>query len=147
MGYPTDAQFEEARSHRAPPRSKTQGVLAEVLAERQRQEAKWGEQNHPDFDQTLLTRPGGCDEERMAMQYEVPTEARGKQLCQGAFEKKQGTYAHILVEEVAEAVGACNAPPAKLREELIQVAAVAVAWVEKLDREAARTSTAVSSSP
>jgi hypothetical protein len=113
----------------------TEGVLGEVLSERQRQETKWGEQNHPDFDQMLLRRSGGCSPERMAEEYEVPTETRGKQLCQGAFRDGQGTYAHILIEEVAEAIGACNQPRAKLREELIQVAAVAVAWVEKIDRD------------
>lgn len=138
MGYPSDEQFEESRGNRAPPRTATQDVLREVLRERERQEKKWGEQNHPDFDQTLLRRKGGCDEQRMAMEYEVPTEARGKQLCQNAFRDGQGTYAHILIEEVTEVVGTCNEPTSKLREELIQVAAVAVAWVEKLDREAAK---------
>lgn len=116
----------------------TEKVLHEVLAERMRQETKWGEQNHPDFDTVLLGREGGCSAERMSAEYEVPSEARGKFLCQDAFQKGRGTYAHILIEEVAEAVGACNQPRAKLREELIQVAAVAVAWVEKLGRDAKR---------
>lgn len=124
----------------------TESVLFEVLAERQRQEAKWGQQNHPDFDRVLLEREGGCSPERMAEHYEVPTEARGKFLCQNAFATKQGTYAHILIEEVSEAVGACNASPEDLRAELIQVAAVAVAWVEKIDRQrSGKVSAAVAS--
>jgi hypothetical protein len=42
------------------------------------------------------------------------------------------TWAHILTEEFYEALA--EADPEKLREELVQVAAVAVAWVECLDR-------------
>lgn len=113
-------------------------VLAEVNAERDRQEKKWGEQNHPDFDRALLERRGGCTPERMAEEYDLPTEAQAKRACEAAFKHGDGTYAHILVEEVAEVVGTCNDGKSKLRAELIQVAAVAVAWVEKLDREAAK---------
>lgn len=44
------------------------------------------------------------------------------------------TYAAVLSEEVGEACKAwLEREPADLREELIQVAAVAVAWVEELD--------------
>lgn len=42
------------------------------------------------------------------------------------------TWRHILAEEVMEAMGESN--PASLRKELIQVAAVAVAMVESIDR-------------
>ena len=46
------------------------------------------------------------------------------------------TYGAVLLEEVCEAYAEDD--PAKVRAELIQVAAVAVAMVEKIDREASR---------
>lgn len=42
----------------------------------------------------------------------------------------------ILTEEVGEAAKAMNENDPGLREELIQVAAVAMAWVEAMDRRA-----------
>ena len=78
--------------------STTRAVLDEVSAERARQDAKWGEQNHP------------------------------------AFKHGEVTYRDILLEEVFEALAESN--QARLRAELVQVAAVAVAWVEKIDRHA-----------
>lgn len=44
------------------------------------------------------------------------------------------TWWHILREEVFEA--SAEVDPAKLREELIQVAAVAMKWIEAIDRRA-----------
>ena len=44
----------------------------------------------------------------------------------------EGTWADILREEYFEALAETD--PARLRVELIQVAAVAVAWVEAIDR-------------
>lgn len=52
--------------------------------------------------------------------------------CASAFRVGKGTWRHILQEEVAEAFAELD--PAPLREELIQVAAVAVAWIEAIDR-------------
>lgn len=95
------------------------GVLPEIAAERDRQDEKWGEQNHPDG-----TGPG----------YRVHAiEARVR--CQRAARIGLVTYKDILEEEVYEAFAETD--PVELREELIQVAAVAVAWIEKLDRERA----------
>lgn len=75
-------------------------ALRDVLAERKRQDAKWGEQNHDPF-----------------------------------------TYLTILTEEVGETAQAAlsmrfgSGDPAHLREEAVQVAAVALAIVECLDRQ------------
>ena len=46
------------------------------------------------------------------------------------------TYRDIFLEEVFEAMAEHN--PDKLRAELIQCAAVAIAWAEKIDRDARR---------
>ena len=107
-------------------------IAHQVLQECNKQVEKWGEQNHPCLDQTLLNRPGGCTPERMCQHYEIPSEGRAKFMCDNAFKTKQGTYSHILVEEVAEAIS--EQDPVKRREELVQVAAVAIAQIEKIDR-------------
>jgi hypothetical protein len=95
-------------------------VVCEVIEERKRQHAKWGEQDFangtgPDFRASARVRRENCE-----------------------YAHRHGglTYLHILDEEVYEAFA--ESDPVKLRAELIQVAAVAVQWVEKLDREARR---------
>ncbi|WXX09686.1 hypothetical protein [Mycobacterium phage MS810] len=96
-------------------------VLDEIAAERARQEARWGEQNHPDAVLTNVYPIKGGD------YCKAITEARSAQ--------GQCTYADILIEEVAEAIDEARlGDKAALRVELIQVAAVATKWVEKLDR-------------
>ena len=95
----------------------TLSILAEVLAERVRQDAKWGEQNHPDGT---------------GLRADAAMAALAKADCDRAARDGELTYRHILDEEVCEAFAETD--PAKLRVELVQVAAVAVAWIEKLDR-------------
>lgn len=50
-----------------------------------------------------------------------------------AYEAEHGvvTFRHLVAEEVAEAFQESN--PARLRAELLQVAALAVSWIEKID--------------
>lgn len=95
------------------------GVYAEVHAERAAQDEKWGEQNHPD----------GTDHA-----YSAYREA-ARDMCDMRFRAGIGTWKDILAEEVAEAHAETD--PAALRAELIQVAAVAVAWIEAIDRREA----------
>lgn len=79
-------------------------ALEAVLAERARQDAKWGEQNHLDL-----------------------------------------TWLAILTEEVGEAAqeiltnqfGKVGNGHGDLREEAVHVAAVALAWIEAIDRRSA----------
>lgn len=95
-------------------------VLADVNRERVAQDGKWGEQNHRDGT-------GGAQDQTVA--------ALARQTCDDAFAAGVGSWALILTEEYAEALA--ESDPAKLRAELIQVAAVAVAWVEAIDRREA----------
>ena len=119
-------------------------ILGEIAAERVRQDAKWGEQNHPDVDRVLTGRPTGCRVERMAMEYNIPSANSAREACDHAARIGQCTWAHILVEEIAEAVEAATlaqlgqGPLAALRKELVQVAAVAVSWIEAIDRRGER---------
>ena len=117
-------------------------VLAEIAAERRRQDAKWGEQNHPDADPVILSRLAldgtyGTPEAvalRLAQEYEIPTAARAKRICQTEAASGGATWIGIAVEEVAEALEAVAAGPDALRAELVQAAAVFVAWIGALDR-------------
>jgi hypothetical protein len=65
----------------------------------------------------------------------VPEESGAKARCEQRFGLGIGTYGDIFIEEVAEAIGAANED--RLREELVQCAAVAVAWIEAIDRRKA----------
>lgn len=99
-------------------------VLDEVRREREAQDATRGVQRH----QSVLD----LEPEVRAMHYGIPTEAKAKEQCEEAFKAGRGTWADILVEEMAEAVAAPD--EAARREELVQVAAVAIAWIEDIDR-------------
>jgi malonyl CoA-acyl carrier protein transacylase len=93
-------------------------VLTEVAAERRRQDERWGEQNHPDGSGPLFAAEA----------------AQARKECDEAAENGELSWRHILLEEVAEAMAEQDAD--LLRRELIQVAAVAVAWAEAIDRRA-----------
>lgn len=93
-------------------------VLTEVLRERKCQDAKWGQQDHPD---------GTRDDAVSRFKREG-----AREVCERKFARGAGTWQDILMEEFYEALA--EEDPAKLRAELIQVAAVAVAWVEAIDR-------------
>ena len=105
----------------------TETVLSEVHAERARQEAKWGEQNHRDGTGRVVFldfMPATKQAETM------------KWRCEDNAQRGTLSWADILLEEVYEANA--EEDPAKLRAELVQVAAVAVAWIEAIDRRAAK---------
>ena len=113
-------------------------VLDEIAAERDRQDARWGEQNHPDgtgpdtgwVDQ--ITPAFGWDDQQAAHAAKL-----ARRSCQQAARVGHVTWLHILREEVAEAFA--ESDPAKLRAELVQVAAVAVAQIEAIDRRTEAT--------
>lgn len=104
-------------------------ALGDVHAERLRQDEKWGEQNHPDGTGPR-SRPlhdwgiSSARAETLATLFTDATDAAAK--------RGEVTWRHILLEEVFEALA--EADPAKLRTELIQVAAVATQWAEAIDR-------------
>lgn len=93
-------------------------VLLEVALERTSQDAKWGEQNHD----------SGCGEKAYGYMRDCYREIYETSAVLGRV-----TWADVMLEEVYEALS--EEDPKKLRAELLQVAAVAVAWVECLDRK------------
>lgn len=126
--------------HRTHPRVSVRArVISDVIDELARQDAKWGQQNHPSLDPLLLNRPGGCTPQRMAAEYEIPTAIRARSSTDRAAETGHKTWGHVLVKEVAEVVdaGVVDGEPA-LRSELIQAAAVALQWAEAIDRRSAQ---------
>lgn len=117
-------------------------VLAEVAGERTRQDTRWGEQNHPDGTggDPGIQPFGYCDAADLAdwLAHPDPGTVDGfvRARCEAMFEQGSGTYEAILTEEWGEAVSAAD--PVALRIELVQVAAVAVAWIQAIDRRAAQ---------
>lgn len=96
----------------------TPGVRAfaeAVDTERQRQLAKWGEQHHRDG--TSIANESWAKQARAN--------------CQQAADEGVLSWAAVLYEEFTEAMA--EEDPAKLRTELIQVAAVCAAWIADLD--------------
>lgn len=106
-------------------------VLDEVGMERGRQDEKWGPQNHPDLAEVFK----GETPDQVASGYFIPTAGFAKCMCESDFDQGYPNWAAVLIEELAESIEqAALGDTKELRKELIQVAAVAVAWVEAIDR-------------
>jgi len=100
-------------------------ILTEVWEERDRQDVKWGEQNHElRHKHAVITG--------------IVDSTTAKIICENAVGYDQVSWTNILVEEVAEFVDDAF-DPVRAREELIQVAAVAVAAIESIDRNAKKS--------
>lgn len=93
-------------------------IYTEIIKERQKQDEKWKEQNHPIVNKEVKRN--------------FISEQSAKDWCDAASQEKCLTWGHIIIEEIAEALNAPNKE--SMREELIQCAAVIVAMIESLDR-------------
>lgn len=112
---------------KAAPASTLGRVLAEVCAERARNHARWGVQDYPSSDS--LGGPGACN------LYGIPSERAAKATVERCTKEGRLTWTDVLLEEFAEVVEATN--DVDRRAELVQVAAVALAWIECIDRRSA----------
>ena len=90
-------------------------ILGDIVAERTKQDQRWGRQHHADGT--------GGEDVRAETQ-------RMRARCDFLDREGDVNWATILLEEVYEAL--CETDPEKLAEELTQVAAVTVAWLEDL---------------
>ncbi len=90
---------------------------ADIATERIRQHATHGDQSH-------LPDGTGGEYRRYVVSF-----MRGE--CEDAAKANRLTFRHILAEEVAEAFAETD--PARLRAELVQVAAVCVQWIQAID--------------
>lgn len=95
-------------------------VLADITAEREAQHTIWGVQHHI---------PDGTGPQWTSLAETARRE------CEHASETGRLSWRHVLVEEVAEALAEND--PARLRYELVQVAAVAVQWIQAIDHRTA----------
>lgn len=102
-------------------------VLADVASERIRQFERWGEQDHPSIAPVLVNDP-----DVRAEFYGILTESHAKRQCERRFAAGGGSFADIAIEEVAEAIAALDDDAREV--ELIQCAAVFVAWAETIRR-------------
>lgn len=94
---------------------RTWRVLADVAIERERQSTLFPGQESAD-------KPDGTSEEYKALA------DKARDACEALHQAGEGTWFSILAEEFWEAAAEKDWPA--LRKELVQVAAVAVKWVE-----------------
>ncbi len=97
-------------------------IAGEIAAERRRQVARWGRQDH------VSVGPAGTEPF-------APVVARWRAVNDARMESGAHSWDAILLEEVFEAL--VEADPVRRRAELVQVAAVAAAEIEAIDRAAA----------
>lgn len=115
----------------------SQAVYDQIAAEVTRSTQKHGDQSHVPLgtgDQTPMLH--GCElpQPHPHAAVTMGTFAHtARAVTDSAFRDGYGTWADILLEEVAEALA--EDTPAKVRAELIQVAAVAVKFIDAIDRQ------------
>ena len=119
----TDEEFDVWLKSYTEEYEKRAAIFAEVLDERERQDKKWGEQNHE-----ICYEAGSVG----ARHYSDLC----KRACEAASLNRRVTWHDILAEEVAEVYA--ESDPAKQRAELVQVCAVVFAMIECLDRKAGK---------
>lgn len=113
-------EFQQILADRKQAERDTEQLAAEILAERHRQLAKFGDQRHPDGT-------SGHNFKREA--------DAARRSCQRAARNETVTWFHILREEFWEAMAETD--QTKLRAELVQCAAVIAAWISDIDRRPA----------
>ncbi|QKS13931.1 hypothetical protein HUN58_14550 [Curtobacterium sp. Csp1] len=124
---------------------KEEAIAVEVLHERDRQAAKWGEQNHPDGTGPRVMLLGDfpysydvhAPKQTSPLDSWTATELSdtAKANTDIAAKNDNVAWSDILLEEVFEALAEDD--PTKLRAELVQVAAVAQQWIGAIDRRTA----------
>lgn len=115
-------------------------AIAAVLAERARQDAKWGEQNHPDGTGPIHSLIGGVlafippkKDIDNASAADAATARTDEHARVGGC-----TWEDILTEEVLEAA-ACEQNSPELREEVVQTTAVGIGWLGAMERREVAT--------
>lgn len=116
-------------------------VLKCIVGERLKQQVKWGEQTHASFHPDLMAQlgdlqiphsafPSHLAAKLMAEFYCIPHPTAARSITKGSASEGKCNWMSILLEEVTEL---CEAKTGKdLYIELIQIAAVATQWAERL---------------
>ena len=101
----------------------TAAVVRDLLVRRAKNHAKWGPQHHPGG--AFLKGPTGGTWQVVGAHLE--------NIARTQLEKHHSvSWSAILAEEVGEALVAGT--PEQIRSELLDVAAVCIAWAEDIDR-------------
>lgn len=119
--YDTDTDTADRLSDVAAHVRRQNKILADIVTERDAQDALFGVQDLPDGT-------GG------PVMVDRANEARDQ--CDYLFSVGAGDYRAVFLEEVYEALA--ESDPAKLRAELVQAVAVGVKWLEAIDRREGR---------
>lgn len=90
--------------------------------------------NYPSIDLEFSRFNYSAD--KICKEYEVPSENRATMLRSVAFTRGRLSFAHLAVKELSDIISASN--DVDRREEIVQLAAVCVQWIESLDRNAER---------
>jgi hypothetical protein len=99
-------------------------MLLDLLEQMQRAHDKFGDQfGVPDVP--------ARDSAGYGIRSVIAGEIFAREACEVAFGREEGSWAHIAVEELAEAIDAPD--DASRREELLQLAGVALRWVQAID--------------
>jgi len=106
-------------------------VLREIVRERNAQDTKFGIQEWRDGTGPLI-RPLYLTDVNLDLRSGTELAVIFREKCKTKYAGGTLTWRDILLEEIFEALA--EEDPEKLRAELIQVAAVAVAQVEAIDR-------------
>lgn len=118
-------------------------VVAQILSERHAQDAKWGEQNHPDISprihmgEAMAQHPRALEifSKQVARYYGVPHVDVARASCDNEHKRGQGSWFSIHIEELGEALeAAVLGDTVALRTELVQLAATVTAHIEAIDR-------------
>jgi hypothetical protein len=97
-------------------------TVCETIQERRRQDLKWGRQDHPNTRLEFLS----TDFKNLGLE-------RVRGIYKSVNDRDRVSWMDILIEEVAEAAeDAHNGNEEALYDELVQVAAVALQWAEKV---------------
>lgn len=121
-------------------------IFSDISAERERQDAKWGPATspfvgNPHAPLQKVHGPTARFEAKSAALIEchrlgLPSEREAKEAVEEHFAKGEGTFAHLIVEELSEAVSAAvihGEASAETRKELVQAAALIFAVIERID--------------
>lgn len=130
----TDFAFLQWAQYIVVPNEAAGRVAQDVGQERIAQNKKWGEQHHPDG-----TGPASfAGKNTLVIDNLTLVEMVDffRRLCDEAHRNGTLTWRHILLEEVFEAIAEQDYD--LLRKEMVQVAAVAAAWIEDIDWRTAR---------
>ena len=124
----------ESTWHRA-----TLGVVSDVLVERATMLSRWGDPSYPSVAGLSYSV-----EARVGL-YDLPTPEKARAETEGLRGSGDLDWATISVQSLSDAVSASDETARRI--EVVQLAAVALAWVEDIDRQRRAAEAAKATSP